>query len=133
MATSSRNLAKTLLLTCAFTSLTMLGQEPSSDKPATPDNSQVNEKDRNPDQVTADQQKDNTADRTITQEVRKALIADKSLSTYAHNVKIITQNGTVTLKGPVRTEEEKQLVEAKAATASGKPVNSELTVAPEKK
>ena len=59
---------------------------------------------------------------------------DKSLSTYAHNVKIISRNGTVTLKGPVRSENEKQAIEAKADDVAGKDkVVNELTVAPEQK
>ena len=56
---------------------------------------------------------------------------DKSLSTYAHNVKIISQNGMVTLKGPVRSDEEKSAVEAKAAEIAGKDkVTSQLEVKP---
>jgi hyperosmotically inducible protein len=54
---------------------------------------------------------------------------DKSLSTYAHNVKIITQDGQVTLKGPVRSEDEKKAVEAKAAEIAGESkVANELDV-----
>jgi len=41
----------------------------------------------------------NPSDRDITQQIRKSIVADKSLFTYAHNVKVITQNGMVTLKG----------------------------------
>ena len=56
---------------------------------------------------------------------------DKSLSTYAHNVKIISQNGMVTLKGPVRSEEEKKSIEAKANQVAGEgKVTSELDVKP---
>ncbi len=81
--------------------------------------------------MTADQQKNNTSDLKLSQNVRRALQDDKSLSTYAHNVKVITQNGQVTLKGPVRSDDEKQAVEAKAAEVAGKGnVVSELTVAP---
>jgi osmotically-inducible protein OsmY len=133
MASNFRQLTKALVLTCAFSSI-VIAQEPSSDKPPTPsDNTKLNQQDRNSDRVTADQQKENTSDLSITREIRKELSDDKSLSVYAHNVKIITQNGTVTLKGPVRTEEEKHMVEAKAASVSGKAVNSELSVAPKKK
>lgn len=133
MASNFRQLTKALVLTCAFGSI-VIAQEPSSDKPATAsDNTKLNQQDRNSDRMTADQQKENTSDLGITREIRKELTDDKSLSTYAHNVKIITQNGTVTLKGPVRTEDEKHMVEAKAASVSGKAVNSELSVAPKKK
>jgi hyperosmotically inducible protein len=83
------------------------------------DNTKLNERDRNANEPTADRQKDNRSDREITQQVRKAIVKDKSLSTYAHNVKVITQNGMVTLKGPVRSEEEKRAIEAKAAEVAG--------------
>ena len=88
-------------------------------QPPAPDNSKVNTRDRQPSAVTADQQKNNKSDLEITKEIRKALVADKSLSTYAHNVKIVTRNGKVTLKGPVRSDDEKQIVEAKAADVAG--------------
>jgi osmotically-inducible protein OsmY len=78
---------------------------------------------------TADQQKNNRSDRDITQQIRQALMNDKSLSTYGHNLKIITQNGKVTLKGPVRSADEKQAVEAKAAEVAGEnKVTSELAI-----
>ena len=79
--------------------------------------------------VTADQQSNAASDRAITQKIRKALIADNSLSTYAHNVKIITANGAVTLKGPVKSENEKQQVASTAAQFVGtEKVKNELTV-----
>jgi osmotically-inducible protein OsmY len=93
------------------------------------DNTRMNQRDRNSNEPTADQQKSNRSDRDITQQVRKAIMEDKSLSTYAHNVKIITQNGMVTLKGPVRSEEEKRAIEAKAAeVAGGDKVTNEMDV-----
>jgi hyperosmotically inducible periplasmic protein len=57
----------------------------------------------------------------LTKKIRQSLIADKSLSTYGHNVKIITQNGVVTLKGPVHSEEEKQTIASEAAEIAGGP------------
>ena len=90
---------------------------PADHAPA--DNTKMNERDRSANEPTADRQKDNRSDREITQQVRKAIVKDKSLSTYAHNVKVITQNGMVTLKGPVRSEEEKKAIEAKAAEVAG--------------
>jgi len=96
-----------------------------------PDNTKTNERDRDKTSPTADQQKENASDRALTQQIRKAIMKDKSLSTYAHNVKIVTQNGQVTLKGPVRSEEEKKSVEAAAAgVAGGDKVTSELEIAP---
>src|SRR5689334_20482534 len=99
-------------------------QEPSSAKP---DNTRAN---ANPG-VTADQQKETKADRDLAQQIRKAVMADKSLSTYAHNAKIIAINGAVTLRGPVRSEAEKSALEAKAKEIAGvTSVNNELTIAP---
>ena len=93
-----------------------------------PDNSRTN---KNPAGATADQQSNSETDRQLAQSVRKAIVEDKSLSTYAHNVKVISRNGQITLKGPVRSENEKQAIEAKAAEVAGKDnVVSELTVAP---
>jgi hyperosmotically inducible protein len=95
------------------------------------DNTKVNERDRNKAGPTADEQKENSSDRQLTQQIRRAVVEDKSLSTSAHNVKIISQNGTVTLKGPVKSEEEKQTIEAKAAQIAGQgKVNNEIQVAP---
>ena len=77
--------------------------------------------------------KNNLVDRAITQKIRKALHEDSSLSTYAHNVKIITQDGKVTLRGPVRSEDEKSNIEAKAVAVAGQGnVTNELEVAPPK-
>lgn len=83
------------------------------------DNTKMNQGDRSPNAVTADQQKMNPGDRETTKQIRQAIEKDKSISTYGHNVKIITQNGMVTLKGPVRSEEEKKAIEAKAAEIAG--------------
>jgi hyperosmotically inducible periplasmic protein len=78
---------------------------------------------------TADNQKENTQDRQITQKIRRSITADKTLSTYAHNVKIITQSGQVTLKGPVQSDSEKQMIASKAADVVGaEKVNNQLTV-----
>ncbi len=93
------------------------------------DNTRVNKEDRQQGGVTADQQKENKADRELAQRVRRAFTSDKSLSTYARNVKIIAQDGKVTLKGPVRSDAEKQKLEAKAAEVAGEGnVTSQITV-----
>jgi hyperosmotically inducible periplasmic protein len=83
------------------------------------DNTKVNKRDRKNGAVTADQQKETESDRETSANIRKALMDNKDLSTYAHNVKIITQNGIVTLKGPVRSHEEKKTVEARATEIAG--------------
>jgi hyperosmotically inducible protein len=117
-----------LLLSCG--SLALAQDSAGQSAPAS-DNTKMNQRDRNPNELTADQQQNNLSDRDLTQQVRKAIEADKDLSTYAHNVKVIAQNGQVTLKGPVRSEEEKRAVEAKAREVAGKgKVTSELTVKP---
>lgn len=101
---------------------------PAQDQPA--DNTKVNQRDRSASEPTADRQKETSSDRQLTQQIRKAIVKDKSLSTYAHNVKVITQNGMVTLKGPVKSEEEKQAVETKAAQVAGADkVTSQIEVA----
>jgi osmotically-inducible protein OsmY len=90
----------------------------------------VNDRDKSSSEATADQQKENASDRSLTQQIRKAILQDKSLSTYAHNVKVITQDGNVVLKGPVRSVAEKKAVEAKAIALAGEDrVSSQLQVA----
>lgn len=86
---------------------------PSSN--AAPDNSATNKNQS----MTADQQSNHKRDSAMTRNIRKAIVADKSLSTYAHNVKIITINGTVTLKGPVRSDAEKDRIADIAAQVAG--------------
>ena len=109
----------------------VLAQDTAGQNAPATDNTKMNQRDRNPNEPTADQQQNNRFDRDITQQVRKAIVDDKAFSTYAHNIKVITQNGQVTLKGPVRSDEEKRAVEAKAAAIAGDgKVTSELTVEP---
>jgi hyperosmotically inducible periplasmic protein len=97
------------------------------------DNTTNNKGDQSTGAMTADQQKINPADRDLTKKIRMALHNDKSLSAYAHNVKIISQDGKVTLKGPVRTDDEKTGIEAKATEIAGQGnVTNQLTVAPPK-
>lgn len=97
---------------------------------AAPDNTGKNQRDRNASEPTADRQKENPSDRELTRQIRRAIAQDKSLSTYAHNIKIIAQNGVVTLKGPVKSEQEKQTIEGKAAQVAGgaDKINSEIEV-----
>ena len=98
------------------------------DQQPAPDNTKKN-KDQAP--PTADQQKMNASDRAITQKIRKAIHENKDLSTYAHNIKVITQDGKVTLRGPVRSEEEKNSLQDIAAAVAGQDnVTNELEVKP---
>jgi hyperosmotically inducible protein len=106
----------------------VVGQEAT---PTPADNTRVNKRDRNEASPTADQQKENASDRELARQIRRAIVKDKSLSTNAHNVKIIAQNGTVTLKGPVNSEAEKKAVEEKASKVAGPDkVTSEIEIAP---
>jgi hyperosmotically inducible periplasmic protein len=94
-----------------------------------PDNTKMNARDRAQSEPTADQAKNNTSDRELMRKIRRAVVSDKSISTYGHNVKIIAQNGKVTLKGPVHTADEKQAIESRATEIAGSGnVNNEITV-----
>jgi hyperosmotically inducible periplasmic protein len=95
-----------------------------------PDNTGRNVRDRDNATKTAGDQSENEADRTITQTVRKALTEDDSLSTDGKNVKIITVDGKVTLRGPVKSEQEKGNIASKAKQVAGvKNVDNQLEVA----
>lgn len=99
-----------------------------------PDNTKVNKADRAAGAPTADQGKNNLTDRDLAQKIRKSIVSDSSLSTYAHNVKVIAQNGKVTLKGPVRSTDEKQSIEQKATDVAGSGnVDDQLTIKPSTK
>ena len=108
-----------LILSLSTIGLVWAQQEPATGNQAPADNTKVNQRDRNQNEPTADQQKANSSDRALAQQVRRALVKDKSLSTYAHNIKVIAQDGVVTLKGPVHSDQEKQAIEAKAAEVAG--------------
>jgi osmotically-inducible protein OsmY len=83
------------------------------------DNTGRNVRDRDSGTRTPGDQGGNAADREITAEVRRAIVGDDSLSTNAHNVKIITNGGVVTLRGPVENEKERTAVVAKAQKVAG--------------
>ena len=130
-----RNVVRTFLCSGLLLGAGVLAsaQEPTSQQ-ASPaaDNTKLNERDRSQNEPTADQQKENRSDRDITQQIRQSIMKDKSLSTYAHNVKVVTQGGQVTLKGPVRSEDEKKAIEAKAAEVAGDgKVTSDLNIKPQ--
>ena len=94
-----------LLLGVSLLAAPLPGQSHDNTQQPAPDNTQVNQRDRDSSQPTADQQKDNRSDRNITQQIRQSIMKDKSLSSYAHNVKVISQNGTVTLHALCDTAE----------------------------
>ena len=105
---------------------TIVGAQES--KPA-PDNSAVNVRDRAPGAMTADQQSNTKSDVTLTSEIRRAVVKDQSLSVMAHNVKIVSTNGKVILRGPVKTEDEKTTIAGEAqAIAGANNVDNQLEV-----
>jgi hyperosmotically inducible periplasmic protein len=90
-----------------------------------PDNSVQNKNQA----TTADQQTNAKSDRMMAAQIRKAIIADKGLSTYAHNVKVVVLNGNVTLTGPVKSDDEKQKVATDTASVvSASNIANQLTV-----
>lgn len=95
-----------------------------------PDNAKSNKVDAS-NSTTADAQTNKASDLDLTKRIRQSVMADKSLSTYAHNVKIVTVNGSVTLNGVVRSEDEKSALEMKAVNIAGKgKVTNDLKIAP---
>jgi len=92
---------------------------PDSLAAADKDNTAINERDQSPAAQTPLDQGENQQDLEISSSIRKAVVADDSLSTNAHNVKIITNAGVVTLRGPVKSAQEKMTIEAKAKAVTG--------------
>lgn len=84
-----------------------------------PDNSGVNTRDRNAGAVTPIDQGESEADRKVTAEIRKALVGDSAMSVNAQNCKIITREGVVTLRGPVKSQAEKDAIESRAKSVAG--------------
>jgi hyperosmotically inducible periplasmic protein len=91
------------------------------------DNTDKNERDRNSAALTPGDQGGSEADRTVTQQVRQGVMGDDALSTTGKNVKIITVDGVVTLRGPVKTAEEKATIASIAQRVNGvKRVDNQL-------
>ena len=84
-----------------------------------PNNTAVNVRDRAPDAMTAGEQSNAKGDVALTRKIRRAVVKDSSLSMLAHNVKIVTANGNVTLRGPVNSEAEKVAIASKAKAIAG--------------
>lgn len=105
---------------------------PSTANSGTPaDNTKKNERDRDASALTPGDQGESEADRTITQKVRQQVVGTDAFSMNAKNVKIITINGVVTLRGPVKTAQEKTDIGAMAQKTEGvKSVDNQLEVAP---
>lgn len=94
------------------------------------DNTRANSADRNTDTKTPLDQSNDQDAIEVTAGIRRAVLEDKSLSTSAHNIKIVTNGNVVTLRGPVESADEKKRVEALAVkSATGKQVRNEISIA----
>ena len=112
----------------ALSAATMLPLS-AQDTQRAPDNTAVNKQDRDTNSPTADKAKNNMSDRDMMKNIRREVVADKSISTYGHNVKIISQHGQVTLRGPVHSEDEKKAIEEHARKYAGDGhVDNQITV-----
>lgn len=97
-----------------------------------PDNTGINERDRDDATMTPMDQAQNGADIKITAEIRRAVVSDEGVASDAGNVKIISVDGVVTLLGPVTTQLEKSSIEAKAKAVAGVVrVDNQLEVQPQ--
>jgi hyperosmotically inducible protein len=122
-------------LSCAVLALSMYAmatsaplyqetQQPAADNPKTNKNQTI---------PTADQRMESSSDRAITQKIRKTIHDESTLSPDTHNIKIVTQDGKVTLRGPVRSEGDKNDLQDKATrVAEELSVSSKLEIAPSK-
>lgn len=88
-------------------------------KTSAPDNTERNVRDRSSEAITPGNQSESAQDREITQRIRRALMDDSSLSTNAKNIKIITINANVTLRGPVKSPNEKEIIIARVREIDG--------------
>jgi osmotically-inducible protein OsmY len=110
---------KRTLLTLACLSALSLVALAADDEKSKPDNTKTNERDRSGETKTSGDQSNSSADLKVTQAIRQALMKDSELSTTAKNIKVITANGQVTLRGPVKTAQEKAKVDQIARSAAG--------------
>src|SRR5881394_3190795 len=106
-----------LVLTClSALSLAALAEDNEKTKP---DNTATNERDRSGETKTSGDQSNSSADLKTTQAIRQALMKDGELSMTAKNIKLVTANGHVTLRGPVKTAQEKAKIDQLAKSAAG--------------
>ncbi len=133
MKRSFTSLASGITLAAAFLIPVNVQAWQNTQSPAA-DNTKTNKRDRKSAEPTADQAKNNLSDRELMRQIRRDVVNDKSLSTYGHNVKVISQHGKVTLKGPVNSEDEKRTIAQYARKVAGdENVTNELTVKSQQK
>jgi osmotically-inducible protein OsmY len=109
---------RTLLALTCLSAFSLAVVADDNDK-TNPDNTATNQRDRSGETKTSGDQSNSSADLKITQAIRQALMKDRELSTTAKNIKVITANGQVTLRGPVKTAQEKAKVDQLAKSAAG--------------
>ena len=110
---------KRTLLALACLSAFSLAALAADNEKAKPDNTATNERDRSGETKTSGDQSNSSTDLKVTQAIRRALMKDRELSTMAKNIKVVTANGQVTLRGPVKTVQEKTKVDQIARSAAG--------------
>ena len=91
----------------------------AADEKTNPDNTAINQRDRSGDSKTSGDQSNSSSDLKVTQAIRQALMKDGTLSTSAKNIKVITENGQVTLRGPVKNVQEKARVDQLTKSTAG--------------
>jgi len=111
-------LMKRTLLVLACLSTVSVAAMAADDK-TKPDNTAINERDRSRETQTSGDQSNSSADLKTTQAIRQVLMKDSELSTTEKNIKIITNNGQVTLRGPVKNAQEKAKIDQLARSAAG--------------
>jgi len=117
------------LLQCGVPLVQAQSKDSSGDRQTAPDNTRANKADRNNAQPTAQDQSNAKSDRDLAAAVRKAITQDKSLSTYAHNVKVVVHDGSVTLRGPVRSGDEKtKVAELARQTAGSEKIDDQMSI-----
>ena len=114
-----KKLMKRTLLAITYLSVFIVATMAADDKKVAPDNTATNERDRSGETKTSGDQSNSSADLKTTQAIRQALMKDSGLSATAKNVKVITVNGHVTLRGPVKIAQEKAKIDQLARSASG--------------
>lgn len=107
--------ASLVLASVSMISLTTV----AADEKTNADNTALNQRDRSGETNTSGDQSNDSADLKITQAIRQALVKDGELSSTAKNIKVITANGQVTLRGPVNNAQEKAKVDQIARSAAG--------------
>jgi len=118
---------RTLLVLTCLSALNLAAL--ANDNATKPDNTATNERDRSGETKTSGDQSNSSADLKITQAIRQALMKDRELSTTAKNIKVITANGQVTLRGPVKSAQEKAKIDQIAkSTAGGAQIDDQLEV-----